>query len=1282
MHTITGSLGGLLRCVCGILLLGLAQGAIAQQVDYCNLQFPSTFSAASGTTSPVIYGRIYEDDNGVLTSSPGAHPAIVGQLGYGPLGSDPRGENPDWRWIAALYNVQVGNDDEYQGSFTVPFAPTGTQLAYTYRFSVDSGADFTYCDTNGNGTNAGLSFSTAALGTLTISSGALPTISINDVSLSEGNSGTTAFAFTISLSGPSLASVTFDIATADGTATAASGDYTSQSLTGLSIPAGDTSATFTVQVNGDTTEEPNETFFVNLTNVTGATVTDAQGLGTIINDDDACAAIAFPYTLGSNAPAELILAIRCANLNGAGSDTIDLDGRTIVLTATHANVGGANIGLPEVTTAIVIQNGTITRSSADQFRHFANTGDLTLNDMTLSNGNAPVDGGSIVNSGTATLTLNRSRLIGNTGNFGGALFVGAGTTAVINNSLLSGNRATAPGGAIRTRGTLQLNNSTLAGNFTTAGSEGGGGIALAGAGSIVLNNAIVAGNEASNFPATNDIAGAFTSNNSLVGVSPGFIAPLDASANAPTTTGDYRLAPFSVAIDAGDNSLVTAGTTTDLDGVPRRVDDANVADTGAGTAPIVDIGAYERQTDSQLLADLAITKTDGQTSALAGSTLTYTITASNAGPDNAAAVTIADTFPALLSGITWTCVGAGGGSCTAAGSGNISDSVSLPAGGSVTYTASASIDAAASGTLSNTATISAGGGVSDSSPGNNSATDTTAVSALPQLNVQDFSAAEGNTGNTAFSITVSLSAPAPAGGVSFDIATADASASAPSDYIARSLSSQVIPAGSTSYAFEVSVLGDARVESNETFRVSVSNVTGALVADAEGLVTIVNDDAAGVVVAPTSLDLAEGGGSGSYTLVLTSEPAAPVTISVNGDAQATATPAALVFSAANWNVPQAVTVAAVDDSAIEGPHAGTVTHTANGGEYTGLGIANVQVNIADNDSAGILVSESGGATTVTEGGAGDTLSLVLTAQPGADVTIALSGGAQLSTAPTSLVFTSANWNVAQTVAVSAVDDSAVEGDHSGTVAFSVSSADAAFNGIALPSVTVSIADNDFTVGGNVSGLAGAGLVLQNNGADDLAISSNGGFAFSTALSNGSPYAVTVLSQPAGQFCAVSNGTGTLAGANVTGITVTCSALSLVLSTTTLDLGNLIAGSGSGLLTLSNPGPGDVVVTAISTPAAPFSITGGSCPALPRTLAPGASCTFELRFAPNQLGTFTDTLVISSTAQGSPQQVTLRGALVRAVQSIPVDAPWSLLLLALAVLGIGGWRFATGRSAAE
>lgn len=114
--------------------------------------------------------------------------------------------------------------------------------------------------------------------------GAGPTISINDVTMAEGDSGTTIFTFTVTRSDNTTA-VTFDISTADGTASAGS-DYFGNAMMGVSLGIGGAlTQTFSVTVNGDTTTEANETFSVNLTNVTGATATDALGLGTITNDD-------------------------------------------------------------------------------------------------------------------------------------------------------------------------------------------------------------------------------------------------------------------------------------------------------------------------------------------------------------------------------------------------------------------------------------------------------------------------------------------------------------------------------------------------------------------------------------------------------------------------------------------------------------------------------------------------------------------------------------------------------------------------------------------------------------------------------------------------------------------------------------------------------------------------------------------------------------------------------------------------------------------------------------
>jgi predicted extracellular nuclease len=155
--------------------------------------------------------------------------------------------------------------------------------------SIPNGATFfiRWNDLNASGADDGLAVDDFSV---TPRASVNPTFAINDVSQDEGNAGTTAFTFTVSLSTSTHSGVTFDICTVDGTAQDGDNvgedtDYAAACLGGQTIPNGSNSYQFTVNVNGDATTEPNETFFVNVANVVGATVTDAQGQGTIQNDD-------------------------------------------------------------------------------------------------------------------------------------------------------------------------------------------------------------------------------------------------------------------------------------------------------------------------------------------------------------------------------------------------------------------------------------------------------------------------------------------------------------------------------------------------------------------------------------------------------------------------------------------------------------------------------------------------------------------------------------------------------------------------------------------------------------------------------------------------------------------------------------------------------------------------------------------------------------------------------------------------------------------------------------
>jgi uncharacterized protein len=159
-----------------------------------------------------------------------------------------------------------------------------TTLATTVNgLNIANGATFClrWNDADGSGADDGLSIDDFSL---TVGGVGLPLVAVSDVSALEGDSGTSVMNFGFGLSSPAgVGGATIQYATADGTATAGS-DYVAATGT-VTIPEGATSATVAITINGDTDAEPNETFFVNITGVAGAVVSDGQGLGTIQNDE-------------------------------------------------------------------------------------------------------------------------------------------------------------------------------------------------------------------------------------------------------------------------------------------------------------------------------------------------------------------------------------------------------------------------------------------------------------------------------------------------------------------------------------------------------------------------------------------------------------------------------------------------------------------------------------------------------------------------------------------------------------------------------------------------------------------------------------------------------------------------------------------------------------------------------------------------------------------------------------------------------------------------------------
>ena len=169
-----------------------------------------------------------------------------------------------------------------------------------------------------------------------------PTISINDVSVTEGNSGSTVTAsFTVTVSGAHPAGVTFNIATDDGAggtaATAGSGDYDARSLMAQTIPADSNTFTFDVPVNGDANIESDEQFVVVLSGVVGATIADGQGTGTINNDDAEPSDVVISQVYGGGGNAGATFTHDFIELFNRGTSTVSLAGWSVQYLSAGSN---------------------------------------------------------------------------------------------------------------------------------------------------------------------------------------------------------------------------------------------------------------------------------------------------------------------------------------------------------------------------------------------------------------------------------------------------------------------------------------------------------------------------------------------------------------------------------------------------------------------------------------------------------------------------------------------------------------------------------------------------------------------------------------------------------------------------------------------------------------------------------------------------------------------------------------------------------------------------------
>jgi uncharacterized repeat protein (TIGR01451 family) len=202
---------------------------------------------------------------------------------------------------------------------------------------------------------------------------------------------------------------------------------------------------------------------------------------------------------------------------------------------------------------------------------------------------------------------------------------------------------------------------------------------------------------------------------------------------------------------------VSPSATGTLDNTATVSTPAGVTDTNLANNTATDIDTLTPQ------SDLSITKTDGVTSVVPGTSTTYTITVSNAGPSTAMDQAVTDDFPAAITGVSWTAVASAGSSVAAAsGTGNITTTVTLLPGGTVTFTAVSQVSASATGSLTNTATVAVPPG--DTTPADNTASDVDTLTPQADLSITK---TDGVTSvvpgtSTTYTITVHNSGPSTA----------------------------------------------------------------------------------------------------------------------------------------------------------------------------------------------------------------------------------------------------------------------------------------------------------------------------------------------------------------------------------------------------------------------------------------------------------------------------------------------------------------------------------------
>jgi hypothetical protein len=874
-----------------------------------------------------------------------------------------------------------------------------------------------------------------------------PSLTINDVSLTEGNAGTANMTFTATLSAASGKTVTVSYATADGTATAPA-DYTSSAGT-LTFNPGILTRTFTVPIVGDTRDEFDETFVVNLSSPVNATIADSQGVGTIVDNDPTPGLVINNVTV-IEVDAGTVTATFTATLSAASNKVVTVDYATSDVTATapadYTAASGTLTFSPGVTTRTVpiAVQGDLLNEASETYR------------VTLSN---PVNATITTATGTGTITDNDplpsivindvSQTEGNAGttnaNFTVTLSAPSGRNVTVNYATAN-STAVRPGDYTATSGTLTF----TPGQVTKTMSVPVVGDVLDEIDEAFFvnlsaaTNATIADNQGIGTILDDDPPPSLTINDvSLTEGNAGtanmtFTATLSA-VSSKTVTVAYATADGTAT--APTDYALSVGTLTFNPGVVTRT----------FTVPVVGdtVDEFDETFFANLSSPVNATIADNQgVGTIVDNDPTPSVGINNVSTPEGDAGTTTATFTVSLSAasgkpITVDYASADGTAIAPGDYTGVSGTLSF-APGQTTKTVDVAVqgdlldefDETFAVNLSNLTNVAPGiltstGTILDDDP-------------TPTVSVGDVSVVEGDAGATNATFTVALSAPS-GKPISVDYASSDGTAKSPGDYAGASSTLSFAP-GQTTKTVDVTVSGDATYENDETFGFSLSNLVNVAPGAMTATGTVNNDDG----LPQASIDdrsVSEGDAgtvAATFTVSLTNPSAFPISVDVSTTDQTATTPAdygavSTTVSFAPGQVSTAVDVLVEGDTV----HELDETYAVDLSNPTGAALADAQGvgTIVDDDVAPVL---DVGDVTVTEGDVGDVTAsfpVTLTGATQVPVTVDVATADGTSTAPgdyaaltTSLTFSPGQ--TAKTVDVTVHGDTTFELDETFTLQLS------------------------------------------------------------------------------------------------------------------------------------------------------------------------------------------------------------------------------------------------------